>query len=466
MYLHPKTFQAYKLLHNGTLALARAEMAGMRVDMDYIERKKSLITKKIQRFEDQFKETNFYKHWQHSSKGRVNINSGNQLKHFLYNVKKIEPIKTTASGEGSTDEESLKQLNIPELNLLLERTRYKKPLDVLSGFEQEQVDGYIHPFYNLHLVRTFRSSSDSPNFQNIPKRDEEIMQLCRGALYPRPGHQLLEIDFSGLEVRIAACYHKDPNMLRYIRDPKSDMHADMAKQIFKLDQYDREKYYVLRQAAKNGFVFPEFYGDYYKNCAVIMAQGWGKLPAGKWTLHQGVELDTKMFTLSDHLIAKGINSFKAFENHVKEIEIDFWKSRFPDYADWKDRWWSTYKKYGYIDLLTGFRCSGVMGKNDCINYPVQGAAFHCLLYTFIQLDKAMISEGWDSRLIGQIHDSVIIDVNPKELKHIIETAKNIATKQLLDEWKWIIVPLDIDMEICEIDKSWAEKSKLKLEKVL
>ena len=463
MYLNPKTHLAYKLLHEGTLAFARAEKAGIRVDLDYIERKKALIQRKIQRYEEQFKQSDFYKHWQHSSRGKVNINSGSQLKHFLYNVKKIEPIKTTASGEGSTDEESLRQLNIPELNLLLEKTRYKKPWDVLNGFEQEQVDEYIHPFFNLNLVRTFRSSSDSPNFQNIPKRDEEIMQLCRGALYPRPGHQLLEIDFGSLEVRIAACYHKDSTMLKYINDPKSDMHADMAKQIFIIDKIDKSNpaYNTLRQAAKNGFVFPEFYGDYYKNCATIMSQGWGKLPAGKWSRGQGIPLDTDAFTLSDHLIAKGINSYKLFEEHVKKIEKDFWHVRFSEYDSWKDRWWRVYQKYGYIDLLTGFRCSGIMGKNDCINYPVQGAAFHCLLYTFIELDKVMIKDNWDSRLIGQIHDSVIIDVNPKELDMVIQTAERIATKQLPDEWKWIIVQLEIDMEICDIDKAWAEKSKLK-----
>ena len=46
MYLNPKTLQAYNLLHEGTLALARAELAGFRVDLEYIERKKILIIRK------------------------------------------------------------------------------------------------------------------------------------------------------------------------------------------------------------------------------------------------------------------------------------------------------------------------------------------------------------------------------------------------------------------------------------
>lgn len=457
--LHPRTFDAYNLLHEGTLALARAEQAGIRVDLDYVERKLFYIQRKIQRYESQFMETDFYKHWNHSAGGKVNLNSASQLRHFLYVVKKLEPPKTTISGEGATDEEALKQLNIPELNLLLERTRYKKPLDVLSKFREEQVDGYIHTFFNLHLVKTFRSSSDSPNFQNIPKRDEEIMQLCRGALYPRPGHQLIEIDFSGIEVRVAACYHKDTTMLKYITDPHSDMHGDMAEQIFILGKGNGSKYKVLRQAAKNGFVFPEFYGDYYKNCANNMACNWGKLPQTKWTREQGIELEPTFF-LSDQLISKGINSYTAFENHVKDIEKDFWENRFGEYAQWKDRWWNVYKKYGYIDTLTGFRCNGVMGKNDCINYPVQGSAFHCNLWTLTQLDKVSIEKKWDSRIIGQIHDSIIIDVNPDELDQVVDTAYEIATDLLPKQFKWIIVPLDVDIEICPIDCSWAEKAKI------
>ena len=358
------------------------------------------------------------------------------------------------------DDESLRQMNIPELENLLKIRKLKRVRDTyLSAFAREQVNGYLHPFFNLHLVTTYRSSSDHPNFQNIPKRDEESMQICRKALYPRPGHQLLEIDYSGLEVRIAACYHKDSTMLKYITDPKSDMHTDMAKQIFMVDDFDKNipSHYVLRQAVKNGFVFPEFYGDYYKNCAVNMACGWGKLPQGKWSYGQGIEMPYG--TLANHFIDKGIKSLDDFTNHVKKIEGDFWGRRFREYAKWKDRWYEKYKKCGYIDLLTGFRCSGIMGKNDCINYPVQGAAFHCLLWSFIELDKIIIKKGLDSRLVGQIHDSILLDVHPDELEYITEHAYNTTCFELPDVWKWIIVPLDIDAEVCPVDRPWSEKEK-------
>jgi DNA polymerase I-like protein with 3'-5' exonuclease and polymerase domains len=457
----------------GTQSLARAEQAGIRVDMDYIQKKKRQLTNRIESMEEEFRETKFYRRWAHSVKGNINIHANQQLSHYLYDILKLDPAKRTKkSDQGSTDEEALKQLQIPEVNALLEIRKLKKVRDTyLEGFAREQVDGYIHPFFNLHLVRTFRSSSDHPNFQNIPKRDEEAMQICRQALFARPGHQLLEVDFSGLEVRIAAAYHKDPTMLAYLWDPSSDMHGDMAKQIFLIDKYDKTipAHYTMRQAAKNGFVFPQFYGDYFKNNAEGICE-WMKLPQTKWKAGQGIPLLDG--TVSDHLIAKGIKEFGSmrrgehgkpivtgFLKHIKNIETDFWENRFPVYAKWKEQWWNQYLAKGYIDMYTGFRCSGMMGKNDCINYPVQGAAFHCLLYLLNRLDGIIIEEELDSRIIGQIHDSIIIDTHPEELNYIAHLAHEIVVEELPKVWDWINVPLDIDAELAPIDHPWSEKCK-------
>ena len=462
MNVNPRTYEAYQLLHKGVLAFSRAELQGIRVNVEYLERKKKFITRQIKKMEADFKETKFFKHWQHSTTKPVNINSTTQLATFLYKVKKYTPAKLTPSGLGATDDEALSGLNIPALNDLLQIKKLKKIRDVyLDGFCREQVDGYIHTFFNLHLVQTFRSSSDSPNFQNIPKRDEEAMTIVRKSLFPRPGHLLLEIDYSGIEVRIAACYHKDTTMLKYITNPASDMHADMAKELFIIDKFDKKDpyHYTLRQAAKNGFVFPQFYGDYYKNCAENMACTWGKLPRGKWQIGDGIKLNDGPFTLGDHLISKGINSLSAFEEHVKKIEKHFWSVRFAEYASWKDRWWTIYQKYGYIDTLTGFRCHGVMSKNACINYPVQGSAFHCLLWSFIEIDRIMQEEQWDTKIIGQIHDAIILDVHPDELEYIAQVIHRVTCEDLPKAWKWINIPLEVEMEICPIDGSWEKKER-------
>jgi DNA polymerase I-like protein with 3'-5' exonuclease and polymerase domains len=249
-------------------------------------------------------------------------------------------------------------------------------------------------------------------------------------------------------------------MLKYINDPKSDMHRDMAKQIFKITEGEMipHDFKVLRQAAKNGFVFPEFYGDYYGNCAVNMACKWLQLPQGKWKAEDGIVYGA--WPIGAHLVGKGIKSLKQFEEHLKEIETDFWEKRFEEYAEWKKRWWAVYLKYGYIDLLTGFRCYGQMSRNDCTNYPIQGSAFHCNLWALIQLDKTLKGKDFDSRIIGQIHDSIIIDVNPLELADIREIAQQITCQDLPKAWSWIIVPLEVEMEASPVNASWAEKTKI------
>jgi len=453
-----KSKEAYKLMHDGVLALARAERQGLRVDVEYVQTKKQHLTRKIERLEEQFKETKFYKHWDHSMRRHPNIYSNAQLAAFLYKVKKIKPPKETESGQGATDEEALLSLEIPELKDLIQIRKLRKIRDTyLEGFEKEAVYGYIHPSFNLHLVRTFRSSSDRPNFQNIPKRDYESMQTVRKALYPRPGHQLLEVDYSGLEVRIAACYHKDTTMLEYLKTGY-DMHSDMAQQLFVIDGFDKSKpnHAYLRSATKNGFVFPQFYGDWYGSCAEYLACNWGKLPKSHFLYTQGVEVE-KGRLLGQHLSGKGIHTYKMFEEHVKKIEADFWGRRFFEYAQWKEKWWKEYQKKGYIEMLTGFTCSGVMSRNDCINYPVQGSAFHCLLWSFNRLDAEIRRKKIDSKIVGQIHDAIVLDVNPQERDDLVVMIKSITTVELPQAWPWIIVPLEVDFELCPIDASWAEK---------
>lgn len=457
MELNPNTKQAYWLFHAGTLALWRAENQGMCVDVPYLENTIESITNKILKLEQKFRDSSFHKEWKRATANRnPNIYSGDQLGKFLYNIKKIVPPGHTASGKGSTDEDALTKLNIPELGILIKIKKLKKIRDTyLQGYLREQVDGVIHPFFNLNLARTYRSSSDRPNLQNVPARDKEAMTICRKAFIPRPGHQFFEVDFSGIEVRIAACYHKDPTMLKYIKDPSSDMHLDMAKQIFLLDNADKSlpEVKLLRSATKNGFVFPQFYGDYYKNCAEGLAVKWGKLPQGRWKAGQGIPMSEGF--LSDHLIKKKITSLTSFTEHLRVIEDDFWKNRFPVYSRWKEKWWRGYQKRGYIDMLTGFRCSGIMGKNDCINYPVQGAAFHCLLWCFIELDRIMREENWETRLIEETHDSILFDVYPPELDHVAAVVKRVTCKDLPKAFPWINVPLEVEAKLGGVDKSWA-----------
>lgn len=454
MKIQATTADAYKLFHDGILALARAERQGIRVDTEYCERKSKHLARRIAKLEGQLEKTKLYRQWEHIFKGKTNIHSNHQLSQILYKNLKIKPNKTTDSGQGATDEEALKSLNLPELNLILDiRKLNKVKTTYLDAFIRNQVNGYLHPSFNLHNVRTYRSSSKDPNFQNIPKRDEESMKICRRAILPRPGHLLLEADFSALEVSISECYHKDPVMMNYLLDKSSDMHLDMAKQIFILKEMDKKipAHKTLRQAAKNSFVFPQFYGDYYGNNAHGLCD-WVKLPKTRWKGNEGIELPTGE-TIAQHLYQQGIKGFDQFTDHMKKVEDDFWNRRFKGYNSWKKNWVEMYRQKGWLQMHTGFICSGLMRRNEIVNYPIQGSAFHCLLRTFIEIDAIMRAEKWDTKLIGQIHDSIIMDVHPDELEHVEETIHGIV-RELPVKWKWIIIPLEIEIDRYEVDKPW------------
>jgi DNA polymerase I-like protein with 3'-5' exonuclease and polymerase domains len=461
MTVIPNTAEAYQLFHDGILAIARAEMQGMRIDLDYVEKTKQELSIRIEKIEKQLFNSSFYRHWEHTVKGIPNISSDKQLAYFLYNVRKLKPTKTTASGQGSTDDEALKSLKLPELDMILEVRKLKKIRDTyLEAFAREQVKGYIHPQFNLHNVVTYRSSSDSPNFQNIPKRDKEAMNIVRNAIFPRPGNQLMEVDFSSLEVSIAACYHKDPVMIKYLTSPHTDMHGDMAMQIFKLNEFDKHTHKTFRQAAKNAFVFPQFYGDYYKNNAIGLCQ-WIELGQGVWKNGQGIQLPDGKY-ISNHLRSVNINCFNDFVEHLQKVEQDFWQRRFRVYAKWKEKWYAEYMKNGFMDSYTGFRFRGEMRRNEVINYPVQGAAFHCLLWCFIRLDAVIREKGWGSKLIGQIHDALVIDVVPDELQKISKMIKRITTVELAQHWRWINVPLSVEADLGTVNGSWATLEEYKL----
>lgn len=363
-----------------------------------------------------------------------NFESNPQLANLFYDVLGYE----TVEGSRSTDEDSLEVIGTPFTKLILKHRKLAKLKSTyLEGFTEEAVNGIVHPFFNLTRVVTFRSSSDSPNFQNIPKRDKAAQKVVRSCFRPSPGNMIVEYDYGQIEVRISACYHKDPVMVKYCMDPTTDMHRDIGIQLFCRTKETLEK--AERQIAKNGFVFPSFYGSSWRNTAPAM---WDEMSDG-----------TK-----DNLAANKIRSLQGFEKHVKEIEDDFWGNRFRGYADWKKEIWKSYQKLGHVELLSGFRVQGPMGFTDATNYQIQGSAFHCMLYTLnMTVDKIAAISG-RSRVIGQIHDALVVDAHPEDVPMIDKLLWFYGTQEIRNVYPWIIVPLIIEKECSEIDGSWAKMS--------
>lgn len=459
----PYTREAYELLHRGTLALAVVEENGFRVDLEYLASAVRKTNHRIERVKQSLMADEVWKVWQATYGTRSNIGSNEQLGTVLFDKMGFTAPASTEKGRPKTDEESLSTVDLPFVQDWLQMKTWIKSLSTyLRGMQREAVNGIIHPIFNLNVAVTYRGSCESPNLQNIPVRDVDTMHLVRRAFVPRRNRQIVELDYSKIEVCVAACYHKDPTMLDYLNDPTKDMHRDMAMECYMLgrDQVTDE----ARYCGKNMFVFPQFYGDYYIDCARSL---WNAIRKLSLKRSDGLPLDK-------HLSQKGIRALGAldpkqdpvdgtFEAHLKSVERRFWERRFPVYAQWKKDWYEQYRRRGWIKTLTGFVCQGYMKKNDVINYPVQGSAFHCLLWA---LSRIVLEElkrrKMQSMVIGQIHDSLLGDVRTSELDDYLRLCQRVMVKLLMHHWPWLIVPMAIEAKVAPPGEPWSEVKKMKI----
>lgn len=461
----PVTEGARLLFHNGVKALSLAEIAGIHIDTALLDRN----LQKLETFcKDQLaliRDDPDVKGWIKAKKGgsfspvsEANISSLLDYKGISVERKK------TSSGKSSTDKEALKSLVdvLPVAKAILEYRRKKKALDSLRDIKRETVDGFLHPFFNLNSVQSYRGSSDSINFQNQSARDKEMAELIRSCFIPRKGNVLIETDFKGAEVSIAACYHKDPAMIRELLTGY-DAHRTEASKIFFLDEADVAK--TVRYCAKNMFVFPQFYGAKWSLCAPTL---WAAMTSMKLTTPDGTPM-------REHLKQNGIFKLKSsryakdgspldtdcFERHIWKLERIMWDQHYPDYAAWKEEWWRAYCKTGGFDMLTGFHCEGHYWKNEVINFPPQGTAFHCLLWSFIEITKWLgRTRRAGSHLVGQIHDSIIADIKEEHKEDYIQQVQQTMTKDLPAFWTWIVAPIPV--EIDEAPTNWFQKTSVNL----
>jgi len=250
-------------------------------------------------------------------------------------------------------------------------------------------------------------------------------------------------------------------MIEYITNPKLDLHRDAASELYLLKKGQVTK--DVRYWAKNFFVFAQFYGDWYKNCAPRLWEGFDKM-----------NLKTADgMPLKKHLELKGITRLGAchpekkplegtFEKVVKKVEHDFWYKKFEVYTKWKYAWTEAYVRNGYFKMLTGFIVQGDYDRKQILNYPIQGTAFHWLLWSLIRIQKLLNKYRMKSLIVGQIHDSIIGDVHKKEKDDYLDIVKQVIHKDIRKHRKWIIVPLTVEAEIAPVGKSWYEKKEIKI----
>jgi len=331
---------------------------------------------------------------------------------------KLKGTKQTAKGTRlSADIEVLQGINSPFTNLIIDHRRVKKIQDYLGNFIfLADENGRIHPSFNLHRAKTLRSSSDTPNFQNIPKHDEEAKKIIRTGIIPSLNRQFLATDYGSMEVRIWCCYTKDPVLTKYLEN-NQDMHGEWGE-FFKVSRYD----------AKNAFVFPLIYGSYYKS-------------------------------IYKEFVKRGYSHLT--ESKVKQGEEKFW-NKYHYSKDWLEKIVHHYNKTGEVETMFGFKFTGLMTRNMIANYPIQSAAFHLLLWSLDEINKIQTKEKWQSDMCAQIHDEILQDAVPDERHYIAQVTEKIMTKDTRERFDWIHIPLLSEFSLSDIDGNWAEMKEQSL----
>jgi len=271
---------------------------------------------------------------------------------------------------------------------------------------------------------------------------------------------LVEADFGGAEVITSASYHNDPTFIYDVQH--GDMHKDLATELWKLPESmliaknyktkkEQKKAKKIRFCTKNDWTFAQFYGDYFGSCGKML---WEDV------IDSGLELPTGQ-TVESWINDKGIYELGEFINgevtpgsfleHCKDIEKKMWEERFPFYSKWKKDIVDFYREYGFIENHFGFRFVGYMSDNQCCNFPIQSCSFHILVHTIIKYNKFLRKHKLKAKLIGQIHDSIILSCHIKDVVFALNGLEKIV-KNLQKDFKWLPIPMKMEYELSKMGK--------------
>jgi len=433
----------FTFFNKGAAVLAKISDNGIPLNIDWYESKKEEIEQELKEIEKDIMTSDDVQNFMNQTGKEFNFSSSLQLQEFLFDFLKLDSVKKTKSGKCSVDEESLEKIDNPVAKKIVEyRKLHKLTNTYINQFKNEHCNGYIHPNFPLHIPRSFRGSSTNPNFQNIPKRNIRAKETIRKGMHASDGCRLIEIDFSGIEVSTSAIYHQDKNFINYLLNDDADMHRDNAADIWMLrsDEVTKE----IRFYIKNMWTFPQFYGDFYGSCAENL-----------WENCLHLELKNGV-TLKEHLAKKKVTTYEQFKNHCKKAEDILWNERFPEYTAWKNEVNQFYIKHGYFETKFGFISSGYLDKKQVPNHPIQGTAFHILLWCLIEIDHIFEEKGLDTVICGQIHDSGLFDAPDEEVQEVINTVKYVCEDLVVNTFPWINVPFGIDVEMSPVNGTYNE----------
>jgi uracil-DNA glycosylase family 4 len=403
----------------GIINMTKLESKGVKIDVPYFQEQFKTLGDRLNSLDSAILNMPECKIFKKQKGKEIDLQSTADLRYLLFDIMGLQDkSKPTAKGTFlAVDAEVLNNIDTPFTNAVKEKRQVKKIQDYVSNliFLADR-NGRIHSSFNLHRAKTLRSSSNDPNFQNIPKHSEEAMKIIRTGIIPSSNRRFLATDYGSMEVRIWCCYTKDPVLTDYLNKDQ-DMHGEWGD-FFEVSRYD----------AKNGFVFPLIYGSYYKS-------------------------------IFKEFVKRGYTHLT--EEKVKAGEEKFW-NKYHYSKEWLEKSIYYYNKTGKVETKFGFTFNGILSRNDIANWPIQSTAFHLLLWSLAKIEKIQSEEKWRSWMIAQIHDEILQDAVPNECDYIAQVTERIMVKETRERFDWIHIPLLAEFSMSDVNGSWAGMRKQNL----
>jgi DNA polymerase-1 len=400
--------------------LAQMEMAGIKIDVDLL---KKLSTKNAHDI-DKLKEKIF----QLAGK-EFNLDSPSQLADILFHDLAIttESSKIGKAGHFSTAAGVLEKLEkshpiVPFLLNYREQRKFQTTyLEVIPGLVDKNTHR-LHTSFEQTGAATGRLSSNNPNLQNIPLQPIEDDIGVRHAFIAERGYSLISLDYSQIEIRLAAYLSGEEKLVKAFERGK-DIHRETAAFVNKID--------------------PEKVNDNMRNAAKALNFGimYGMSPFG--------------FAQSSKLPEAQARDF--IQNYFRE---------FPRINDYINKTKEFAREFGYVETIFGRRryvpevnfdnrILRQAGERMAINMPLQGTAADIMKLALVEANK-FLEEKYASpkihplerevRLLLSIHDEIILEVQ----NNLVEKVAR-EVKEIMENVAKNIIPLKVDVEI---GKNW------------
>ena len=404
---YPKLVKLYQTIELPLLkVLGRMERNGVKLDVAALNQQQLQIAKQMDEIQSQAFEL---------AGESFNLESPKQIQQILFSEEGLglEPKKKTPKGAPSTNEEALKALDHPLVDLILAYRSLTKLNSTYLEALPKQINpntGRLHSSYHQAVTATGRLSSSNPNLQNIPIRTPEGARV-RSAFIAEPGNVIIAADYSQIELRIMAHMSQDQSLLNAFAHD-ADVHAATAAEIFNLpiDQVDKEH----RRRAK-AINFGLIYG------------------------------------MSAFGLAKQIDVSRTEAKNY----IDTYFEKYPGVLEYMERTKESAKSQGYVQTLMGRRLylPQINHKNKmlqqhalrtAINAPMQGSSADIIKRAMLDIDAWIGKDNADIKMLMQVHDELVFEVNAEKAQAFANKIQSLMTDAYT-----LDVPLKVDVGIGE-----------------